>query len=193
YTYTPLYLYTPILLILLSHIFTFLFFLLIRPPPTSTLFPYTTLFRSVHGREALRLRAAERNDPAGARLLHGVAGLRSADPGRPRRLDPRLVRLPRLRYLAHGFPRLRPLRQAGRSPGDDCAGRARSLGRDRLHHEDAQHRATDAGRLLVRRLARGAVCTASSRAGEAAGARRHGLYRQGQPDSEEARREALGL
>src|SRR5438034_6479872 len=28
------------------HDITILFFLLIRPPPTSTLFPYTTLFRS---------------------------------------------------------------------------------------------------------------------------------------------------
>src|SRR5207249_10515328 len=26
----------------------FFFFLMIRPPPTSTLFPYTTLFRSLH-------------------------------------------------------------------------------------------------------------------------------------------------
>src|SRR5262245_64678756 len=31
-----------------SHTFrSFLFFLMIRPPPTSTLFPYTTLFRSM--------------------------------------------------------------------------------------------------------------------------------------------------
>src|SRR5438552_15544169 len=30
----------------MSHIFFFLFFLIIRPPPRSTLFPYTTLFRS---------------------------------------------------------------------------------------------------------------------------------------------------
>src|SRR5207253_10062129 len=28
------------------HLFYFFFFLLIRPPPRSTLFPYTTLFRS---------------------------------------------------------------------------------------------------------------------------------------------------
>src|SRR5207253_9810493 len=28
--------------------FFFFFFLLIRPPPRSTLFPYTTLFRSIH-------------------------------------------------------------------------------------------------------------------------------------------------
>src|SRR5439155_25164698 len=30
--------------------YTSLFFLMIRPPPTSTLFPYTTLFRSASGR-----------------------------------------------------------------------------------------------------------------------------------------------
>src|SRR5205823_12248562 len=29
-----------------SHILIFLYFLIIRPPPRSTLFPYTTLFRS---------------------------------------------------------------------------------------------------------------------------------------------------
>src|SRR2546423_3457047 len=29
-----------------DHVFFFFFFLMIRPPPRSTLFPYTTLFRS---------------------------------------------------------------------------------------------------------------------------------------------------
>src|SRR5206468_12508632 len=32
--------------LLLSFVLSFLFFLLIQPPPRSTLFPYTTLFRS---------------------------------------------------------------------------------------------------------------------------------------------------
>src|SRR3712207_7235124 len=32
-----------------SHSFVFFFFLMIRRPPRSTLFPYTTLFRSVGG------------------------------------------------------------------------------------------------------------------------------------------------
>src|SRR5699024_12794447 len=32
----------------------FLFFLMIRPPPRSTLFPYTTLFRSRSGRRGFR-------------------------------------------------------------------------------------------------------------------------------------------
>src|SRR5207248_11321103 len=30
-------------------VFSFFFFLMIRPPPISTLFPYTTLFRSLFG------------------------------------------------------------------------------------------------------------------------------------------------
>src|ERR1022692_5201471 len=33
-----------------SHFFCFFFFLMIRRPPRSTLFPYTTLFRSGHNR-----------------------------------------------------------------------------------------------------------------------------------------------
>src|SRR2546426_7650255 len=33
----------------------FFFFLMIRRPPRSTLFPYTTLFRSPHGRRASRV------------------------------------------------------------------------------------------------------------------------------------------
>src|SRR3989442_9637286 len=32
----------------LSEVFPFFFFLMIRRPPRSTLFPYTTLFRSLH-------------------------------------------------------------------------------------------------------------------------------------------------
>src|ERR1041385_9395930 len=34
----------------------FFFFLMIRRPPRSTLFPYTTLFRSLHGHAGLRAR-----------------------------------------------------------------------------------------------------------------------------------------
>src|SRR5207249_12282814 len=33
----------------LSPLLFFFFFLILRPPPRSTLFPYTTLFRSFHG------------------------------------------------------------------------------------------------------------------------------------------------
>src|SRR2546430_5438573 len=35
--------------IILFFLFVFFFFLMIRRPPRSTLFPYTTLFRSLHG------------------------------------------------------------------------------------------------------------------------------------------------
>src|SRR3712207_7137373 len=42
----------------------FFFFLMIRRPPRSTLFPYTTLFRSVHGQRGDRP-AAERGHPLG--------------------------------------------------------------------------------------------------------------------------------
>src|ERR1041385_9447370 len=43
-----------VVVVLLSVVFCFFFFLMIRRPPRSTLFPYTTLFRSV-------LRAVESN------------------------------------------------------------------------------------------------------------------------------------
>src|SRR2546430_14643119 len=49
----------------LSHIFFFFFFLMIRRPPRSTLFPYTTLFRSfaVGAVFVLRRKMAERPRP----------------------------------------------------------------------------------------------------------------------------------
>src|SRR5256885_3749722 len=36
---------------------------MIRRPPTSTLFPYTTLFRSINRRNSARVRASARNVP----------------------------------------------------------------------------------------------------------------------------------
>src|SRR3712207_8451416 len=56
------------------------FFLMIRRPPRSTLFPYTTLFRSRHGRDRLRGHERERRHLRGggadraARLPRGGAG-----------------------------------------------------------------------------------------------------------------------
>src|SRR2546430_3818270 len=47
---------------------TFFFFLMIRRPPRSTLFPYTTLFRSRErhgGRDRRRLQPSHRQAPAG--------------------------------------------------------------------------------------------------------------------------------
>src|SRR3712207_8348004 len=48
----------------------FFFFLMIRRPPRSTLFPYTTLFRS-RGRELLRLRVPVLPVPDRCRLRRG--------------------------------------------------------------------------------------------------------------------------
>src|SRR3712207_6975343 len=44
------------------------FFLMIRRPPRSTLFPYTTLFRSRQGRGARVGRRAPRREPPGGRI-----------------------------------------------------------------------------------------------------------------------------
>src|SRR5205807_10072792 len=53
------------------------FFFMIRPPPRSTLFPYTTLFRSLRGRRCRRARSPGRRGTssvpsrrAPGRLLH---------------------------------------------------------------------------------------------------------------------------
>src|SRR3712207_7891159 len=62
------------------------FFLMIRRPPRSTLFPYTTLFRSVPGDAARRGARGVDEGPDGARAAHGAAGPRGrrhrGEPGR---------------------------------------------------------------------------------------------------------------
>src|SRR2546426_10793967 len=70
-------------------IFFFFFFLMIRRPPRSTLFPYTTLFRSLYGLDYVVLRPAnaygEGQDPSrqqgavGAFLAQVQAGKRSEE------------------------------------------------------------------------------------------------------------------
>src|SRR5205809_4333531 len=59
------------------------FFLMIRRPPTSTLFPYTTLFRSgrAHGRGPRLWRQAGRRVPLGRHVLlaHGARRGRSEE------------------------------------------------------------------------------------------------------------------
>src|SRR2546430_16401639 len=69
---------------------SFFFFLMIRRPPRSTLFPYTTLFRSA-ARDAARRGSLRCPRPRGARRPRQRAGL---DPARrpPRRRPP--VRAP---------------------------------------------------------------------------------------------------
>src|SRR5687768_18561052 len=76
----PMYVHTP------TNISVFLFpffFLSIRPPPRSTLFPYTTLFRSGVGPEhldamQLYIRSQGRNDSGARCAVSGrIAGIRS--------------------------------------------------------------------------------------------------------------------
>src|SRR5258707_15863953 len=78
-TFTPLY-----LLSFFSEVcdvlFFFFFFLMIRRPPRSTLFPYTTLFRSLRsGRR--RARAGARRSAAGFLPLRGAAACGGAGCG----------------------------------------------------------------------------------------------------------------
>src|SRR3712207_7474901 len=54
-----------------NHLVTLFFFLMIRRPPRSTLFPYTTLFRSDH--------RGDEDEPAGAGPHHGAG----RPPGHP--------------------------------------------------------------------------------------------------------------
>src|SRR3712207_9062559 len=58
------------------------FFLMMRPPPRSTLFPYTPLFRSLRGRRRLR-----------GHPPHGASALRALDPSPLARLVPRAQRV----------------------------------------------------------------------------------------------------
>src|SRR2546430_9401035 len=74
----------------LTFLFFFFFFLMIRRPPRSTLFPYTTLFRSARRRQARRplrrARLPRRRDPAerpgsAGRLLRAAAAARNDSRG----------------------------------------------------------------------------------------------------------------
>src|SRR3712207_8964007 len=58
----------------------FLFFLMIRRPPRSTLFPYTTLFRSDGGQQAPGVGVlGPREDHVGRRLLDDAPGVHDRD------------------------------------------------------------------------------------------------------------------
>src|SRR3712207_7056871 len=73
----------------------FFFFLMIRRPPRSTLFPYTTLFRSGAEPVAVRLVGAEQPEPvgvAGVDVAHQLAQLA----GRLRALLRRLLDVDRV-------------------------------------------------------------------------------------------------
>src|SRR3712207_9241839 len=77
----------------------FFFFLMIRRPPRSTLFPYTTLFRSP------RIAAAQQDRPDAARAGHTGRGERQLDPGLgggrqlPRRSEEHTSELQSRQYL----------------------------------------------------------------------------------------------
>src|SRR3712207_6899401 len=64
------------------------FFLMIRRPPRSTLFPYTTLFRSERDE---RRRARRRHRRRGGRLRHGLRAEQGRRPGHARRARGRRV------------------------------------------------------------------------------------------------------
>src|SRR2546425_12548461 len=81
----------------------FFFFLMIRRPPRSTLFPYTTLFRSRVGLREERHRTL-------AHAPRAAAGTHRGRRGPPRRAGP-----PRA-------PRARDARRARRRPGHDLPG-----------------------------------------------------------------------
>src|SRR5438034_10243860 len=65
------------------YLFFFFFFLMIRRPPRSTLFPYTTLFRSLRGAlERVRLESHHRREVRRAAVARAAGVFRGA-----RRLD----------------------------------------------------------------------------------------------------------
>src|SRR5256886_11603502 len=61
----------------------FFFFLMIRRPPRSTLFPYTTLFRSVNGNDLIA--AGVRPGPDVGEVLQRLLALVLEDPQRDRK------------------------------------------------------------------------------------------------------------
>src|SRR5258705_12129048 len=73
--------------------FFFFFFLMIRRPPRSTLFPYTTLFRSHDSGDALRDQIEAALHPLRAGLA--VPGDRRVDEPRVRRRERRVVQAER--------------------------------------------------------------------------------------------------
>src|SRR5439155_4982923 len=76
--------------------FIFFFFLMIRRPPRSTLFPYTTLFRSSRSTRAPRSAGwwSLRSPPFGPVLVRIARGVRALGPVPPRRVDEAVVVIP---------------------------------------------------------------------------------------------------
>src|SRR5208282_5024545 len=99
-----------------SHFYSFFFFfLMIRRPPRSTLFPYTTLFRSCdRSRSPARRHRRDPDDQAAARARAHWRPVWPADYVRGRRAGERhhhrAGRLPDHRATLHGGSRQRALR-----------------------------------------------------------------------------------
>src|SRR5256886_2186810 len=94
--------------------FLFFFFLMIRRPPRSTLFPYTTLFRSQRARSGRGAGTVHRGDRSGARRAEGERRDRHRAPLVARRAAA-ARRDPRRRRSVRGPPR--PRAGAGRVGG----------------------------------------------------------------------------
>src|SRR2546430_7440691 len=73
------------------HFLVFFFFLMIRRPPRSTLFPYTTLFRSILSVKAQQLEGRIQVRRVGTSYSASRAG--SSGPARPRCKDRKSTRL----------------------------------------------------------------------------------------------------
>src|SRR2546430_16156517 len=110
--------------------FFFFFFLMIRRPPRSTLFPYTTLFRSEARGDPPHLRQGRHQR---ARAARGGGAAHPSAPWRGRRTAAR----PHIRLVLRSLPRRDP--QHPRRGRDDPAG-----GEDRLRR--AQGRPLRGGR-----------------------------------------------
>src|SRR2546422_2380223 len=87
----------------MSYSFVF-FFLMIRRPPRSTLFPYTTLFRSPARVTALQPAHAQRERPAdGSRCCAGAPGVSKLAPERLERCRSRRDRKSTRLNSSHGY------------------------------------------------------------------------------------------
>src|SRR2546422_9147663 len=70
------------------HLYIFFFFLMIRRPPRSTLFPYTTLFRSLSAKEKIeRRRQVEADYAMKSETLHIIHKLLQAHALNEREVD----------------------------------------------------------------------------------------------------------
>src|SRR2546425_835683 len=175
---------------LISHVLLFLFFfLMIRRPPRSTLFPYTTLFRSATKRvqHAVRATGRDREEEAARRLRFREQrderrrdGWIDAQPFAENRVDVTAIAL-------HAAAPMAGLRELARAGEQGQAGRAdRDAHARRLHHltgvtEKAEAR--DVGRSpgagLARALRRDAVQPEHARDGAVSAAVLEGAVLRG--------------